>query len=347
MATIDVDALLSPVSADPPCGPDLEYDKDFVELERMAQGKAERQLGDVVTPAEPPEWKQVGQQARALMDRTKDLRVAAHLTKALLRTAGLAGFADGMHLVRGLVERYWDSVHPRLDPDDNDPTMRVNALAALCDEPTVAALRLAPLVDARTVGKFSLRDILAASGELVLGAGQAPTDIATIEAAFDAVDLPVLAATSAAVEGARHDLAAVESIVAGKVSSSQGVNLSKLSGFLDQASKHVASRLERRAPVDEPAAGNGASAEGGQSGGARRAGPPGQIRSRDDVVKLLDLICAYYQRAEPSSPVPLLLNRAKRLVTMTFVDIVKDMAPDAMPRIQMIGGAPEGEGSSY
>src|SRR5947207_2381665 len=130
MATIDVDALLGPTSADPPCGPDLEYDRDFVELERMAQGKPERQLGEVVTPAEPPEWKQVGQQARALMGRTKDLRVAAHLTKALLRTAGLAGFADGMHLVRGLIERYWDGVHPRLDPDDNDPTMRVNALAA-------------------------------------------------------------------------------------------------------------------------------------------------------------------------------------------------------------------------
>jgi hypothetical protein len=40
--------------------------------------------------------------------------------------------------------------------------------------------------------------------------------------------------------------------------------------------------------------------------------------------------------------VPLLLGRAKRLATMSFVDIVKDMVPDALSRIQVIGGDVEG-----
>jgi len=79
----------------------------------------------------------------------------------------------------------------------------------------------------------------------------------------------------------------------------------------------------------------------------RVGGVSGPIRSRQDVVKLLDQICAYYQRNEPSSPVPLLLGRAKRKATMTFVDIVKDMAPDALSHIEVIGGRSDsGEGSS-
>jgi type VI secretion system protein ImpA len=52
------------------------------------------------------------------------------------------------------------------------------------------------------------------------------------------------------------------------------------------------------------------------------------INGRDDVMRSLDRICHYYARHEPSSPVPLLLQRAKRLVTMGFDEIVQDLAPD-------------------
>jgi type VI secretion system protein ImpA len=341
---IDIEALLSPVPRDPPCGPAMEYDREFVELERAAQGRPERQMGNNVTPAEEPDWKLVGQKAVALLGRTKDLRVAAHLAKGLLRTGGLVGFADGVRLVRGLLERYWDTVHPRLDPDDDDSTMRVNSLAAVSDEATLNALRVAPLVDGPGAGRFSLRDLIAATGEYALPAGQSAPDIASIEAAFDAAPAPVLRATAAVLEGARDDLAAVEALVTDKVGSAQGINLGKLSGMLGQASKHLASRLERRSPAPDEAIGEEAPAVAADAP-QRAGGGVGQIRSRDDVIRALDLVCAYYQRAEPSSPVPLLLTRAKRLATMTFVDIVKDMVPDALSRIQVIGGA-DVEGSS-
>ncbi|WP_280529446.1 type VI secretion system ImpA family N-terminal domain-containing protein [Pseudomonas sp. Ost2] len=46
--------LLAAVSANSPCGEDLEYDAQFLQLERDAQGKPERSMGDSVQPAEPP-----------------------------------------------------------------------------------------------------------------------------------------------------------------------------------------------------------------------------------------------------------------------------------------------------
>ncbi len=64
----------------------------------------------------------------------------------------------------------------------------------------------------------------------------------------------------------------------------------------------------------------------------------GQIRSNQDIHKALDMIIQYYEQHEPSSPVPLLLKRAKRLVGRTFVDIIRDISPDAMTQVQMVSG---------
>src|SRR5579862_8667 len=99
MQLANIEALLAPVSADNPCGADLEYgDQAFTAFDRATQGKPEQQIGSTIIPAEEPDWKTVGRLATELLARTKDLRVAVHLTKALLHTDGLRGLADGVTL---------------------------------------------------------------------------------------------------------------------------------------------------------------------------------------------------------------------------------------------------------
>jgi type VI secretion system protein ImpA len=56
------------------------------------------------------------------------------------------------------------------------------------------------------------------------------------------------------------------------------------------------------------------------------------------VVRLLECICAYYEKYEPSSPVPLLLTRAKRLVSKNFIDALRDIAPDAVAQAEAVRG---------
>ena len=68
------------------------------------------------------------------------------------------------------------------------------------------------------------------------------------------------------------------------------------------------------------------------------AGINGVVRSRDDVVMLLDKIIGYYERHEPSSPLPLLLARCRKLAALSFLDIVKDMAPAALQQVELLGG---------
>ena len=62
------------------------------------------------------------------------------------------------------------------------------------------------------------------------------------------------------------------------------------------------------------------------------------ISSRQDVVRLIDRICEYYNRCEPSSPVPFLLQRARSMVNMNYMEIVKCMTPDALSQAELITG---------
>src|SRR5690349_4989544 len=134
MADLDIERLLQPLAGDAPCGPDLEYDPEWTALETAARGKPEQQLGDTVVPAEPPNWEDVEQAALALLARSKDLRVAVLLARARVNQGQFATLPGSLQLIHQMLVRFWDGVHPKLDAaDNNDPTMRMNALAGLSD----------------------------------------------------------------------------------------------------------------------------------------------------------------------------------------------------------------------
>ncbi|WP_420227958.1 ImpA family type VI secretion system protein, partial [Pseudomonas aeruginosa] len=68
----------------------------------------------------------------------------------------------------------------------------------------------------------------------------------------------------------------------------------------------------------------------------------GEIANREDVLRQLDRLLEYYVRHEPSSPVPVLLKRAKTLVTADFAEIVRNLIPDGISQFETLRG-PESE----
>jgi type VI secretion system protein ImpA len=367
MATIDVEKLLSEISAEAPCGEDLEYDPGFSELERAAQGKPEQEIGDTKIEAQPPDWREVEGAALELFARTKDLRVAALLAKAALHTGGFGAMSDGLQVVRGLLERYWDQVHPQLDPDDNnDPTMRVNALKDLADSSIfLPSLRVAPLVSARGMGEFNLRDIRVAKGERAAtegGGGGAP-NLAAIDGAFAAAPLEEVQAVRDGAAGALEHLKAIDAAISEKTEAAQSLEFDDLIKLLTQIHKAVADQLAKRegdtpaeSPADSPAASEAPAGDSQAPAQAAKTAPPptgarqatsraggvGQIDSPQDVIKALEAICAYSETNEPSSPVPLLARRAKGLVSKGFMEIVRDLTPESVKQLDKICGNDSG-----
>lgn len=109
---MDVPLLLAAVSATSPCGEDLEYDADFLRLERDSRGQPERSMGDSILPAEPPEWRSIQQQSLDLLQRSKDLRITHFLLQSSLALEGLPGMARVLTLISELLKQYCPSRFP-------------------------------------------------------------------------------------------------------------------------------------------------------------------------------------------------------------------------------------------
>lgn len=347
---MDLEALLAPIADDAPAGEDLEYDLEFGELARAAMVKPEQVIGDHVKEAEEPDWKVVRKQAEALFARTKDLRVAVHLTNALLRVEGWPGLRDGLELVRQLGERYWEGVHPRLDEDDGDPTIRCNAVRELANRAELV-LRLldTPFLSTRLSGSVCLRDLRVIAGRMNPKPGaQAPSkDLAA--AAVREAGPDKLVEIAAVVGGALEALDGIEAQFKTQVGPVDAPDLKPLRECIEEVDRFLVPYLpvEQPAAVDVTVAEESASAQGvpGQGGGAVSARPvTGEVTSRDDVIRMLDLISAYYSQYEPSSPVPLLLRRARGLVRKSFLEILADLTPGGLSQAEVFLGNASEEG---
>jgi type VI secretion system protein ImpA len=337
-----LETLLAPLSDQAPCGPDLEYDAEFMALERVAASRAERMVGDSVLAAEEPDWDKVRELALAVMQRSRDLRVATHLVVAWTRLRGLDGCSDGLALVHGLLERQWGDVHPRLDAeDDDDPTARVNALLALADPLRLLGhLRTAPFVQSPRLGRFGLRDLRIAQGSLKVAAGDdaALPSLAEIEACC--LDCP-LEQLQAAASAGRQALAAAQAIdgLLGERLGTASPDLKPLLVDLAELDRFLQPQWLARSGTDAAlqAAGHDSPGEAG-TGTAAVAAASGRIETPEDVRRRLDEICDYYARAEPSSPVPMLLRRAQRLIGKDFLDLLRDLAPGGVDELERVTG---------
>lgn len=342
---MDLDALLQSHGEEAPSGEDLEYDPAFTELEIAAQPGEERQAGDEILPGEDPDYKEVAKLAQVVLERSHDLRAAVFMAEAQLRLNGYVGFAKTTSFIAQSLDTYWDSCHPQLDEDDDDdPTMRVNAVLALTDSNRILrGVRRAPLTKSRTFGMISLRDIAVADGELTPPSDMdSVPDPQQVAAAFQDTDPDELREIADSVAQAFADVQAIDAQFSDKTPG-QGPDLDPLLKLLKQANARLSGAIGD--PVEEEADdmaeddGGSVSAPVASGGG----GGGGGVNSRTDVLNMLDRIIGYYERQEPSSPLPILLLRAKKLVNADFLTIVKDMAPDGISNVHLIGGIEEEE----
>jgi type VI secretion system protein ImpA len=352
---VDFDRLLAQIAPENPSGEkDLEYDPAFVELEKKIGGISEVEIGGkIVQDAQAPNWHEIQDDAVELLARTHDLRVAVSLTRALLNTEGLIGLGAGLSLLQGLIERYWETLYPRLAPEDNhDPTQRINILMTLCDrEAMISPLLGVTLCLSPAMGSYTLRDIQKATGKLAVSdKNDKPAPLlAAIEAAFKDCDLKLLQAEREAVGESLLRLSILENLLKEKVGPSIAPRFDDLRHVLNETDRALEKQIAKH-PSSTPSAPkkkiepqvSPLTSKGpfGQTASSQKVNPMDTINSRQDVTRILDQICLYYEKNEPASPVPLLLKRAARLVDKDFFEIIQDVAPESVDQIQkLIGGA--------
>lgn len=341
MADLDLDALLAPLQDDAPCGADLEYDPAFLALEAAGAGKPEQQYGDTVIAAEEPDWPAVHEQALALSARTRDLRVAVWLLRSGARLHGIGAALQGLGLIRGLLERHWDHVHPQLDASDhNDPTMRLNALQPLISgSAALADLRAASLTGQR--GGPRVRDV-----ELALGNADPVGEESVPSPEGLMAGLSAQAANDPRFAARLHEaLPAVQGIVAAietPLGAGQGPDFAPLLRLFKPLAA-AAGQLQGQGVdlgADAASGADGAFAGAGHAaaGLVGAVAAPGTIASREDAVRALQRACEWIERHEPSNPAPLLIRRAQRLMSKNFMEIMRDLNPEGVHEIEKLAG---------
>lgn len=331
---LSAEELIQPISAENPCGEDLEYDPAFQQMEGFLQSKTEQEFGDTVIPGSGPDWKGVGDQAADLLKRTRDLRVVTYAAVSQLHTKGLAAFWEGLKALNGCMETFWDQIYPELDVEDNnDATMRYNSLQVLNDHRMVCeGLTRSPLVILKGIGGFSLRDIELAEGKISPVDDEQVHDLALIQGAFSEASSEDMTALGESLHGTVEELKRTVALWAKLAVDGSVIDFDETLKVLNNI-RHVISTY---APVAAAVAGGDVVAA--PAAAAAPVAESGSISSRQDVIRALDRICDYYSANEPSSPVPLLLRRAQRLVPKTFYEILEDMIPDSMSQAKVIGG---------
>lgn len=326
-----------------PSGENLEYDPAFTAMELAAQPEEERQAGDTIVEGKDPDFKDLAEKARAVLEQSHDIRAAVHLANSQLRLAGLEGFAETVKYIRFCLEDHWDTCHPQLDDeDDDDPTMRINAVTNLAERATVlrSLQRATPLTESRAFGRITLRDIEVANGLAEAGEEEEIRSTSDIEAAFMDTDDEKLKAFHEAAQAAFQDVVAIDAIFSERTPG-YGPSLDALQVTLKSIVDTLANSVGAEVTEDE-AEGDAGDAPAGQQAKAA-GGAPGQITTRSDVAAALDKIIEFYARNEPSSPIPVLLKRARRLIGADFMTIINDMAPLGVENVQLVGGVEEEE----
>jgi len=115
---------------------------------------------------------------------------------------------------------------------------------------------------------------------------------------------------------------------------------------LKSASHLVSQQYKNRAPVEpEPTeedpsgeVGNGSPDSEANSRSQHMSIADLKIKSRVEAIQTLDKVCDYFEQSEPSSPLPLLLRRARRLSMKSFLEIIQDISPDGIDQVTALGG---------
>ncbi|MDR0217528.1 MAG: type VI secretion system protein TssA [Enterobacteriaceae bacterium] len=359
---MNIDELLAPISEDAPCGENLEYDKAFLLLEQAQIEKNEQQFGDVIIPAEPPNWVNVEKQAAELLrSRTKDIRVITALMRSWVEMRGIFGFADGLGLLRQTLERYWEEVWPRLEFEGElDPLFRLNALADIEDgSPLVIKLQYSTLLESHAQ-KLTFREacsLLDGTVSEISGfTGGRPRLLEELKKKFDSPEI-------AAVTLIRDHLTALLDIIRERLSAGHMPEVTRFLKHLNMIMQfsmveQLKTADERQTDVSlsdanaqlsvasEPGEmATDAAASAATNSASRRNNSSSirwyevEINSRDEAQLLLEKARKYFMTHEPSHPAPMMIQRIQRLIALDFLSIVNDLAPEGLNQLSILFGS--------
>jgi len=340
---LDMEILLAPIPGDDPVGESLRY-ADTYDTVKEARRMDDPTLPQGVWESElkKADWNLVVKVCEeALAKKSKDLQLAAWLTEALLNMHGFAGLKEGMVLISGLCERYWEGMYPRIEGEDLE--MRLSPLHWM-NAKLAVTLKLVPVTSPRDMDArpYAFVDWESANALEHLAVrdktayAEAEKEGRTTRAKFlgsvmftSASHFARLAADLAECLRLTEALEAFLDTACGRNSPSLvkfRETLKEIHRLAENFHHEKDNGESAGEPGDAPAAyGEEEPMDDSEGATGRRVG---RIRSRSEAYRMLSDAADYLMTTEPHSPVPYLVKRAVSWGNMSLSELLAEIVND-------------------
>jgi len=339
VATLDFERLLSPIAGDNPCGENLRWDPVWDELSQLRKTWKD----PLDSSADKlPEWPKVVDVATdTLATKTKDLLIAGWLTEALLRESGFAGFRDGLKLIHGFVERFWDQLYPIIE--DGDLANRAAPFSWLTSADGGArmptAMREIPVARSTTDDVLNwtfwhLRRVAPQGKDEKEDAfkkrsAEADQKRQIFDAAVDSSPIPFYQTLLADIDACLEEI----NQLALRLDQRMGdfaPSWEELRKSIGEIRVFVYGVLKRRGGLinETPAAAQAEEGTVTTNNAPDQANHHGPIRSRMEAISRLEEAAKFFSETEPHSPVAYLVRRAVRWAGLPFEEVLGELVKD-------------------
>lgn len=344
----DLQPYFGPITSESPAGVDYEYDALFQQMQRLAEGTREQQYGDTIIAARPPDWTVLLPMTLQLCQRTRDLRVGVLVVESCTHQYGLEGAAAGLQMLVNWITDLWDDLHPSLDQSEgDDPFMRVNSLGRLCQMDRLPLLlRQSVMLQRPPHSKLQCGELLSALdfGDAGVQGQMSLSEVDSVLLSSDFDKVKILYDRFRSIIASLHEIVRILEVNTGETLWNVESVLSPLQAIRLHLRRHLKQRPESQAttPLKESPMADESNQDSTTPGNtiASTVDPSLlQIASRQQAFAAMEAVTEYFAMHEPSSPVPLLLRRARRIAEQDFMGILRELAPGALGEFQQMTGA--------
>ena len=333
--SLPIEQFLSPISPENSCGDnkwdDLAYGSILGgELDSIL-GTSDGMVAGERAQSSGGDWRNFLAQVGGFFSLTKHLGLANYAIIADIHISGLSGLNDGLAIINLLLNNHWDEVHPQID--EGDAEERIEFIESLNDPLILSGLDTIEIARGRQSGNFTLADIISSRKD-------DDPNPSLVEASINETlrENPEHFATlSEQLAEINVQLNSLKETITSNLPE-ESFSTKPLEDKLQSLATALAAASGEE--VDPEEEGNEQGSSSGTSSGEKSAARiSGEVCSRDDVVKTINSIIRFYSKNEPTSPVPLLLERAKRIVNMDFMQVVEefDLKNRSLPFAEVFG----------
>lgn len=309
----------------------IEFEPSYCELEfALSEYDSQNDPLNALDIGNDINWNLIRDKARELLERCFDLRVILWLMRANLHIDGFSAVYQGITTIDGKYAEEGSTIFPQADMELATDSFHAAALGWLATSSCLHEIKNSKIFPDTPLTTDELLNMRMDEqegkslhfSEVVKVLGQA-------DSYFAGRNLPSLK------EQLALEIDALERVenYANLQAEDYRLDCRQVRDYLKQFNRQLASLEQQELPAERD------DAEIDSPDADAPVAMPGKyIRSRQDVILLLDQVLDYFQNYEPSHPAPILIRRSQKMIGMDFATIVEELLPESLASLNQLSG---------